>query len=341
MKEIKEIRIDWHTIWKLFIFLAVILFFYYAHNTLVAFLVGVIFSLGIDPVIVFISEKLKIKRWLAVLFVFIFLVLFLAIFLYLVMPIFLKEVVEFLAHLREILPRIPGFSLLPYYIQNLSEDIYSLYRILSQEMGISSTFSNIIKTFIFSIAAFVIMLYFSIEKDGAQKMIKAVLPSFYEKPILEVFDRFAVKMRRWLGTQLILSVFVGLMVFIGLSLLGIKYSLFLGIIAAILELVPVIGPIITAVLAFIVAVSQSVTLGIYAVIFFTFIQQFENHILIPLLIGKTMKVHPIIVITSILAGAEIAGFVGVLLGTPIAILVQEILNYIVEEKEKKENRLKI
>jgi predicted PurR-regulated permease PerM len=341
MKEIKEIRVDWHTIWKLFIFLAVILFFYYAHNTLVAFLVGVIFSLGIDPVIVFISEKLKIKRWLAVLLVFIFIVLFLAIFLYLVMPIFLKEVVEFLAHLKEILHRIPGFSLLPYYIQNLSEDIYSLYRVVSQEMGISSTFSNIIKTFIFSIAALVITLYFSVEKDGAQKMIKAVLPSFYEKPILEVFDRFAVKMRRWLGTQLVLSVFVGLMVFIGLSLLGIKYSLFLGIIAAILELVPVIGPIITAVLAFIVAVSQSVTLGIYAVIFFTFIQQFENHILIPLLIGKTMKVHPIIVITSILAGAEIAGFVGVLLGTPLAILVQEILNYIVEEKEKKENRLKI
>lgn len=336
MREIKEIRIDWSTIWKLLVFLGIVFFIYNAHNALVSFLAGIVLALGIEPVIDFINERLRVKRWLATFFVFVTLLLFILVFLYLVVPVFFNEVTEFIRHLNDILPKIPWFTL---YGQNIPSDLSSLYKLVSQETNVSSTFFGLLKNLVLALSAVVIMLYFSVEKNGPQKMLKAVLPEAYEKPILEVFNRFAAKMRRWLGTQFLLSFSIGLVVFVGLSILGVKYSLFLGITAGILELVPIIGPIVTAVLAFIIAISESFTLGLYAVIFFTVVQQLENHFLIPLLVGKTMRVHPVIVIVAILGGGELAGFVGILLATPLAILIQEIINYLSEIKQRRENSL--
>jgi predicted PurR-regulated permease PerM len=87
--------------------------------------------------------------------------------------------------------------------------------------------------------------------------------------------------------------------------------------------------------AFLVAMSDSTVLGLYAVIFFFVVQQFENHVLIPLVMGKSMRVHPVIAVVSLLAGGQLAGFVGIILGIPIAVLVQEIFNYLAARKEKR------
>ena len=96
-----------------------------------------------------------------------------------------------------------------------------------------------------------------------------------------------------------------------------------------------IGPIITGVAAFVIAVSDSFSLGLYAVIFFMVVQQVENHLLLPLVMGKSMKVHPVVVIIALLAGGEIAGLIGVVLAVPIAVLAQESFNYLSEAKNAK------
>jgi predicted PurR-regulated permease PerM len=144
-----------------------------------------------------------------------------------------------------------------------------------------------------------------------------------------------VKIRKWFGAQLLLSVVVGVLVAAGLWFLGVRYAILLGILAMILELVPVIGPVIVGVIAFLVAVSDSFVLGLYALVFFVAVQQFENHILIPMIIGKTMNVHPVVVVTSLLAGGKIAGFIGILLAVPIAVMAQETFDYLAEKKEKR------
>ena len=91
--------------------------------------------------------------------------------------------------------------------------------------------------------------------------------------------------------------------------------------------------------AFVVALSGSFASGIYVLLFFVVVQQVENNVLIPFIMGKTLKVHPVVVLISVLAGARVAGLFGVLVSVPVAVLAQEIFNYLAEQKTKKPQRL--
>lgn len=138
-----------------------------------------------------------------------------------------------------------------------------------------------------------------------------------------------------MAAQASLSAVVGLLVWLGLWAIGVRYAFVIGMLAAVLEIVPVIGPVMVGVVAFLVAVSDSMMLGVYSVAFFFGVQQLENHILLPLIMGKGMKVHPVVVLMALLAGGKIAGFVGILLAVPIAVIIQEIFGYIAEKKNER------
>jgi predicted PurR-regulated permease PerM len=177
--------------------------------------------------------------------------------------------------------------------------------------------------------------YLSVEKNGTERLLRVLLPDRYEGPVLKVFERFKTKIRRWMAAQLSLSILIGIIVGVGLWLLGVRHSFVLGVIAAIFEVVPIIGPIIVGILAFFMAISDSFLLGIYAIVFFFLVQQIENHLLLPIIMGKSMKVHPVVVIMSLLAGGKIAGLLGIILAVPIAVIVQEIFDYLAEKKDQR------
>jgi len=126
-----------------------------------------------------------------------------------------------------------------------------------------------------------------------------------------------------------------LFIFIGLLILGVDYSLFLGIMAGILEMVPIVGPVFTGVLAFLVAISQSWTLGISVVVLFVIIQQMESHLLVPVVMRKTIGLHPVVVVFSLLAGSQLAGFVGLVLSVPSAVIIEELIeDWAVRKRQK-------
>ncbi|MEK7630377.1 MAG: AI-2E family transporter, partial [Patescibacteria group bacterium] len=178
--------------------------------------------------------------------------------------------------------------------------------------------------------------YLIVDKDGTERLLKAILPAQYERPTLLVFSRFKDKIKNWFTAQLALSLIVGLVVCFGLWILNVRYFVVIAVLAAVFELVPIIGPVITGIVAFLAAVSDSVTLGIYAVIFFFIVQQLENHVLTPLVMGRALRVHPVIVVVSLLAGAQIAGFTGIILAVPVAVLAQEIFEYFSDRKKDRE-----
>jgi len=119
----------------------------------------------------------------------------------------------------------------------------------------------------------------------------------------------------------------------GMWMLGVPYAFVIGILGGIFELVPMIGPVIVGAAAFFIAVSESFSLGIYALVFFMILQQLENHVLLPLVMGRAMRVHPLLVILSILAGGQIAGFIGILLAVPLAVLIEEVVTYVGEQRK--------
>ncbi len=123
-----------------------------------------------------------------------------------------------------------------------------------------------------------------------------------------------------------LSGIFGVVVFIGLALLGVKYSLLLGIIAGILELVPFVGPIFSGSVAVLVGFTTSVQLAFYTLILFVVLQQLEGNLLVPAVSKFSTDMDPVVVLVSILIGAKVFGLIGLILAVPAAVLLQELVN---------------
>ncbi len=332
----QKLEVGWTALWRIFIFIGFALLLYFARDAFAVLLVGVVLSLGVEPVVGFLSEKLKLGRILATITVFVVSVAIVGLFLYLVIPILIVEFSGFVSRLNEIIPTIPGIKFVLPSIQSAQSGLDQISTFLSTiNFSVTATFWSLITDIVLVFSAVIVTLYLSVERHGAERMLEVILPDSYERSVMTVFKNYERKMRRWFATQLGLSLFVGMAVFVGMFAIGVKYPILLGVIAGILEIVPVVGPIVTGLIAFIVAASYSVSLAIYAVIFFIVIQQVENHVLIPIFVGKSMRVHPVIVLVSVLAGGEIAGFTGIILSVPVAVLVQEIFDYLAEKKSKR------
>ena len=125
--------------------------------------------------------------------------------------------------------------------------------------------------------------------------------------------------------NLLISLIAGGLTTIVLLIIGVPYALALGMIVAILDLIPLAGATIAALLIGVVAFIHSIAAGIVVVVFFVVYQQVENHLLQPVIYGRTVQLSPLTVLISILIGAELAGILGALAAIPVAGSIQVLL----------------
>jgi predicted PurR-regulated permease PerM len=125
--------------------------------------------------------------------------------------------------------------------------------------------------------------------------------------------------------NLLISLIAGVSATIVLVALGVPFALALGLLVAILDLIPLAGATLAAIIVSLVALTESVTAGIVVAAFFIVYQQLENHLLQPLVYGRTVKLSPLIVLISVLVGAEVAGIIGALGAIPIAGTIQIVV----------------
>jgi predicted PurR-regulated permease PerM len=158
----------------------------------------------------------------------------------------------------------------------------------------------------------------------AEKLVRAFVRMFprAERPrVEEVCRRVATKVSAWLAGQLFLAATIGVTAAVGLWLFGVPYFYVLALIAAIGEMIPVVGPILSAIPAVAVALSVSPAVGVGVAVFFFLQQQFENHVLVPKIMARQVGVSPVIVITALLIGGSLLGIVGALLAVPTAAIM--------------------
>jgi predicted PurR-regulated permease PerM len=135
--------------------------------------------------------------------------------------------------------------------------------------------------------------------------------------------------------NLLISLIAGGLTTIVLLIMGVPYAVALGLIVAILDLIPLAGATIAAILIGVVAFLHSIPAGIVVVIFFIVYQQVENHLLQPVIYGRTVQLSPLAVLISILIGAELAGILGALAAIPVAGSIQVVLvDWLRERRER-------
>lgn len=214
---------------------------------------------------------------------------------------------DFVSELQNIL------SLMSGYLQQFSQAGFSLA---------VSAFGGLFSF----IAIIVISFYLTVMKNGIENFLTAVVPERYESYIIDLWRRVEVKVGLWLQGQLLLALIVGLMVYVGLTLLNVKFALIFAILAMVLEIIPVAGPVLAAIPAIMMGFVQAPMLGVWVLIMWVVVQQTENHILVPLVLGKTTGLNPVVVLLAILIGWQLSGIIGALLAVPVATIFVEILD---------------
>ncbi len=214
---------------------------------------------------------------------------------------------DFVSELQNILEVLAG------YLQQFSQSALNLA---------VSTFGGLFSF----VAVLVLSFYLSVMKDGVPNFLAAIAPERFEDYIIDLWHRVEVKVGYWLQGQMLLALIVGLMVFIGLSLMGVKFALVFAILSIALEIFPVAGPVLASIPAILMAFLQDPTLGFWVFVMWVAVQQFENHVLVPLVLGKSTGLNPVVVMLSILIGWKLGGVVGALLGVPMASVIVEILD---------------
>lgn len=181
----------------------------------------------------------------------------------------------------------------------------------------------------------VLSIYFAVQETGVDDFLRVILPVQYQRYGVDLWKRSQVKIGLWMQGQLLLSLIAGVLTYLWLTILGVPYSFLLAIFAALTELIPVFGSYIAAAPAVAIGVSVGgVPMALGVIGGFIIINQLQSHLIYPLVVKKVIGVPPLLVIIALIAGAQLAGFLGVLLSVPLAAAISEFVGDIQKSKER-------
>ncbi|MDP3998159.1 MAG: AI-2E family transporter [bacterium] len=180
-------------------------------------------------------------------------------------------------------------------------------------------FGNIITL----VSIFVFTFYLLLRWDNLGKLLSAGFAS--EERISRLLNRIEIGLGNWVRGEFLLMVIIGVMSYIGLTLLGVPSALPLAIAAGILEIVPIIGPIISAIPAVLVALAVSPLLALATVALYFVIQQLENNLIVPKVMERAVGIDPLGTILALMIGANLMGMLGAFLAVPFVVLAKIII----------------
>ena len=306
-------------------------------DLILVLLTAVIIASAIEPAASW-FERRKIPRLVAVLFVYIASAVIVVAVFYFVLPKLFQEILTALDSLQRYTQSTDtstSFSLLSWkpLVQALTgalplRDALGTFSTSFSTIsgGVFNAASNIFGGVISFIVLFVLSFYLAVQRDGVSNFLKIITPMRHEIYVLDLWKRSQQKIGQWMQGQLLLSLIVGLLAYLGLILLGVRDALVLALFTALCEFVPLFGPIIGAVPAVLFSyVDNGLTLSFLTAGMFLLIHQLENQLIYPLVVRKIVGINPIIVILSLIAGYQLAGFLGMVIAVPLATIGMEYL----------------
>jgi predicted PurR-regulated permease PerM len=176
------------------------------------------------------------------------------------------------------------------------------------------------------------VLAFLLLKDAfaIRRTILLTLPHRIQLRGHRLFEELNATLAAYVRAQLIACVLVGTLCGVGFALLGNPYAVLLGVLAAVLEFIPLIGPLVVAVVAVVIAALYDPTLAIWTAVFLTVLRVLEDYVIYPRLIGRDIHLDPLVVILAVLAGAELDGIAGIFIAVPVVAVVTVVARHWLE-----------
>ena len=316
-------------------------FLWIVRDIVLVVLFSLIIASTIDPIVDRL-QKSKIPRAVSVLGIYVLLIVVVAGVITLLVPPIMTEVGELARQLPEYFAT-EGIDLFAQFQGIATQlDLTDSARNLFTSIGstLSSTTGGIFSTVgsfvagVFSVAAVAALtFYLTVEERGVKKFFEFMVPKNRRAYVNDVVSRIQSKLGAWLRSYLILSLLVGVMIYLGLVILGVKYALVLALFAALLEFIPYIGPSVAAIPAAFFAATQSPLLAGFVILLYIAVNQLEGNFIVPKIMQKNIGLSPVLVIIVLLVGGKLAGIVGLLLAVPLTIVLAELGKDIFESRK--------
>jgi len=287
--------------------------------------------------------KYFLKKHIPVVFVILLVYLLILLALYLIvfiaLPNFLQELENLSLYLPDMTSQFQGWW------DNIRERIETLALPANLQNGISDFFTSteqklggFLQSTNFSVTDFlrylgyfllapILSYYILRDKELIKKKLISILPPSERPELLRIARDINHLIRQFIFGYVLVAFMVGVLSFIALYLMGVKYALLLGIIMGLMDLIPYFGPFIGMAPAIIFALMQSPTLAIFVVIVLGAIQQFESIILTPKIVGGRIGLHPLVIIFVVMGAGVWFGIMGMLLAVPITAALRLIIAY--------------
>ncbi|EKE04078.1 MAG: hypothetical protein ACD_20C00109G0033 [uncultured bacterium] len=351
----------------LIIFILLLGFFAYKIQTiLILFFASFVIASAIDPSVEFLSRKMP--RKVAILLIAAISLVIMSVFLIPLINILIKQTLLLLEQAPIYWTKIQtqaniliiqtnqggligilnnlGLGQLASYIKNIN--------VLPDTSGIISTASQIgqniisgsvnltkgfISTIIFIFTSAIIIIYMLMDKYYLKEKFLSLFPENGKSDAETIGGLIAQKTGGYVISLLVMVLAVGLIITTGLALIGVNYFLVLGLIAAVLDIIPIVGPIIGATIVILVSLAQKPILALWALIIYIAAGWITDTFIRPVVYGKFLNLHPLTLIFSLLAGTAIFGFIGVILAPAFAATISVLIDELYIKKISKEKTI--
>jgi predicted PurR-regulated permease PerM len=296
------------------------------------------------PIADFLSTHLRLKRALAVLIIYLVLIAILVTLPALFIPPLIAQIENFIEGLPELIQDIGEFSERPLIFRDYTLDVPDIYQQVSDSLeGILTSLATQTISILTDVASaviwlvFILVASFYLVKDAAvvKRWVDEVIPPQYRDDVRQLQFRIASSWNAFLRGQLILMVVMGVIVGMTMALIGLPNAWLIGLLFGLLEFIPNLGPTIASVPAVLIAYFQGSTVLNISNGWFTILvigvnfvlQQLENNYLVPRIMGQSLNLHPVVVLTAAIVGAHVAGVLGILLAAPTVATLRILAEY--------------
>lgn len=253
-------------------------------------------------------------------------------------PIYAASIQSWLDTLPIRYPFLPEFNLNESLGQQVRGAASQLTGLLSQALVLLRLALGLVGGTLNGIFILILALYITADSDRILRYLIAFLPTDRQVQAERVASHIGQRLGGWVRGQMLLSAIIGGMTLVGLSLIGVPYAVLLALIAALGEAVPMIGPIVSAVPAVIIAFIYSPVQGLLTLGLYILIQQLENNLVVPKVMGRAVALHPLVVMLALLAGSQLMGVTGAILSVPVTAALSVVVDEMRRERLERQAR---
>lgn len=186
----------------------------------------------------------------------------------------------------------------------------------------------------------IITFYFMKDGDRMVRTFVGIFPEDYRAHLGGLFAEIQHVLSRYIRGQLMMSCIIATLTCVGMWLLGVPYPMVIGLLAAITEWIPIVGPIVGAVPAILLSATVDLSLPLKVIIFYIAIQQIDSHLIMPQVMGAVISLHPVVIVIALLIGGTLFGVAGMILTVPVTAVLQILCKHLWFYNTYKEKAMK-